>query len=123
MLRDELEQGSVAVFAAHRTQGAPDVIQAFLRMPVDGVASKVFACTVISLQRLERDLESTEFVVEDMSNQVASTAGLTHASLEIALQAWCERVLPDREIPRVILDPWDGDVTQPDVATSDTDRR
>jgi hypothetical protein len=108
LLRSGLEQGPVAIFATHRTQGAPDVVQAFLvqaflRMPVDGVAAaKVFACTVISLKRLERDLESTQFVVEDMSNQVASTEGLTHTSLETALQAWCERLLPDRAIPRVL---------------------
>jgi len=119
LLRRGLERSPVAVFATHRTVGAPDVIQVFLRMSVDGEAAKVFACTVSSLQRLEHDLESAQFVVEDMSVQVAPTARLTHASLKAAIQAWCERLMPDHAAPRVALDPWEGDVTKPDSSMLD----
>jgi hypothetical protein len=109
-----LEAEPVAVFATHRTLGAPDVIQSFLRTLVNGAPAKVFACTVASQERLESDLAAAAFVVEDLSVQFASTARLTNASLEAALQSWCERLLPNRPAPRIVLDPWAGDLSQPD---------
>lgn len=114
LLRRGLSERPVAIFATHRTLDAPDVIQAFLRMIVDGDQAKVFACTVQTLSRVKRDLEQGPFVVEGLSLQVASTAATTHASLETALHAWCERVFPDVQTPRVVLDPWRHEVEDPD---------
>ncbi len=83
---------STAVFVAHRTTDAPDVIQVFLRMEVDGRQAKVFACCVYSLSRLRKGLERVPFVVEDCSLQVVLEDTVTHRNLEAALELWRERV-------------------------------
>lgn len=104
LLRQGLTDQKVAVFATHRTLDAPDVIQAFLRMDVDGNPAKVFACTVLSLSRVERDLKQCPFVVEGLSLQVTSTVTMTHTSLETALQAWCERLFPAHRTTTLLIE-------------------
>jgi hypothetical protein len=109
VLRSILMSPNVVV-ATHRSLDPKDVIQAFFRHVGKEGPEKVFACAVVSKERLERMLKEAAVVVEGHSLQVAPTRMITNSSIRAAIQAWAERNYPDIRLPRFSLDPWRGAV-------------
>jgi hypothetical protein len=100
-----------AILATGRVKAAinpgvdPDDVQhVFLEEP--GTRAPVFACVIVSRQRLERMLDQAPLVVESFGLQVALGNHLTPDELRAALEAWTERNFAGMAPPKFRLDQW-----------------
>ena len=97
--------GDVVQLIAYPTTGQTDVLQVFVRDP-SREQRLLFACTLISGERLHSLLEENQCVVENFSLQVAPGVQLTSEGACAAVQAWVERCFPDVTPPEVVVDVW-----------------
>ena len=102
-LRATLATGSVSA-TIHPGVDPDDVQHVFLEGPETG--APVFACVVVSRQRLEQMLIEASVVVEGFSLQVALGNHLTPDELRAALEAWAERNFAGAAPPKFRLDLW-----------------
>lgn len=103
-LREVVRQDVVRA-VAYPTVGHPDVLQVFLSMP-SSVDDLLFACTLISGERLHALVESQGYVVEGFALQVAPGMRLTLEGVRAAVQVWVERCFVDVAPPEVVVDLW-----------------
>jgi len=112
LLRDGLIARPKAVFVTHRVCDAPDVINAFLRVEIDGREQKVHACIFMSQDRLYKDLEEEPFIVEGINLQVCPF--LEGDGLQAAIEMWCSRMFPGLSID-VVVEPWKPEEVEHDA--------
>lgn len=87
---------------AYPTVAHPDVIQVYIVSP----GREIYACSVITEQRLRTMLSDQPWVIEGFTLQVAPVEHMSVDALRTAVQAWHERNFPDVVPGRVLIDLW-----------------
>ncbi len=99
--------------SVHPGVDPPDVLHVYLQSPHRH--DRVFACVIVSEDRLREMLRESSTVLEGMSLQVAAGSQLTQEAIRAAIQTWSARNFG--RLPRVSLLPWkdehDDDATEP----------
>jgi hypothetical protein len=102
-LRDILRTGFVRVLVYPGDMALPDVLFAYL---VAGHGESVFACVVVSEQRVQTMLLEAPLVIEGFSLQVAQGDGNAPDDVEAALAAWAARNFPGLPVVGFEVDRW-----------------
>ena len=83
-----ISSGPSVTATTHRVLAAPGVLHVFVRDPRGG---RLFACVLVSEERLEQMLSEAPTVLEGSWFQVAPTRNLRPSAVRAALDAWTER--------------------------------
>jgi hypothetical protein len=89
-------QCGVAHGVAHPGIDLPDVMDVYVTPP--DTNEPVFACVVVTPDRLESMLVEAPIVVEDICLQVAEAPRLTPSAIRDALEAWTTRTFPQTSV-------------------------
>jgi hypothetical protein len=110
-LRDLVSQGALIAWA-HPGVDPDDVVHVYLQPVASG--DPLFACVVVSRERLERMLSESSFVMEGFSLQVVDARTLSADSAETiqaAIEAWIGRIYPSASLPVIFVMPWRDDLS------------
>jgi hypothetical protein len=107
LLREALLQ-AVVRGTAHPGADPKDLAHVYLSHP-DAAVGLLFACVVISAERLAAMLDEAPVVLETFCLQLAPGAHFTKAALHAAVEVWAARNFPDVATPRFEIEPWLGD--------------
>lgn len=99
----ELLQQPIIEGTAHPGVDASDVIHVYLKA-ADG--APLFACNIVSEERLAIMLQEAPAVFENFNLQVASGPNITDSSLRAAIETWASRNYADLSPAQFRLLPW-----------------
>jgi hypothetical protein len=99
---------------AHPGVDIPDVMDVYIAHPETG--DPVFACVVVSQNRLKRMLAEAPVVIEDFCLQVANVPRLTTSAIRAALTTWAARIFPPINAPQFNVTIWSDATDDPMMA-------
>ncbi len=89
---------------AHPGVDPEDVVHVYVQ-PLEG-GERLFACAIVSQDRLLRMLREASSVLEGFSLQVVEARHLSVDAIGAAVEAWAERNYPDLQVPAFLVEPW-----------------
>lgn len=101
-LRALFGEGTVRI-VLHRVSDRGDIVRVYLQSVRGG--PRLFACVVVSRERLEAMLGEAQYVLESFSLQVVDGRRLTLVALIAGVEAWAERCLPNTPTPAFTIVP------------------
>lgn len=101
----ELLRSPIVHVDIHPSVDPADVKQVFFRSSSAG-QEPIFACAIVSGERLDQMVKETPIVYENFSLQVGPARHITMDGLTAAIEAWTERNYPDLALPIFLMAPW-----------------
>jgi hypothetical protein len=104
LLRGAFQPGVVLHGTAHPGVSLRDVMDVYITLP--DATEPVFACVVVSEDRLGHMLDEAPVVVEDFCLQVANGGRLIPTVICAALEVWVARNFPGATVPQFNVELW-----------------